>query len=96
MDAALAFCRSRSRTENNGGVTNLPWTGRSPEDDIVIETVVNGGTTVSGFMNPNGIPAIAQGGRAGEVTLDDTSPADANRNAVAAIDGIYPRPGIWR
>jgi hypothetical protein len=62
---------------------------------MVIETVVNGGLpTLSALMNPNGIPAIAQGCRAGEVTLGDTPPGDTNRNAVAAVDGIDPQSGM--
>ncbi len=101
------FCRSWSTTRGNGGVTNRSWTGRSvvtygtrsltdrsPEGAMVIETVVSGGSTVSALMNPNGIPAIAQGCRAGEVTLGHMPMGDTNRNAVAAIEGIDPHPGM--
>jgi len=88
-------------------VSNLSWTGRSavisgtrylthcsPEGAVLIETVVNGRPIMSALMNPHGIPAIAQGCRAGEATRGPMPPGDAICNAVAASDGIDPHPGI--
>ncbi len=43
-------------------------------------------------LNPNGIPAIAQGCRVGEATLGQTPLGDTNRNAVAPSFGIDPHP----